>query len=424
MSVAAEPGDTRVQAAQATLAVEMAPLFALDRKPMAEALNEAHERYRKLQALAPNDDRIDYGYGLALLRLRRPDEAVDVLSRVAELRPTDLAVRQATICAILSQPKPGEVLGEMTSLAGAVGAAAPQGNAGNAATNQNAQHDRLNAATFLGQVVGYLEGPRTGIVEPAELDAFAEKARRQLARPERIAFAVGRKKVADQFAALRAESDALRSAAKAKERQQRERDLQKVARGTQEQAAERHMLDAKEKKLGDDAVQLDQVVARMATLEERRQLLDDRAAVVQGARDLLIVNYQAAPGATPLDRRGQYLALVATTRDLDYQIAELNVAARELMAEQSVLEGRRQALLLEGGLESPKIGKQEATLTSQQKKTRALEGKARQTHIAGHTSQVQSLAVQAIRWQTYLDFSLDAEQRRLLDSFRAAAKQD
>lgn len=394
------------------MSLQVAQLFELSKKPADDRQDQLADVYRRLRAQFPEDSHIDWAYALALLEQRRTDEAVELLSNFADSRPTDFAARRLSICAILVQPKPGEVLGEMTSLAAQlVGPAA----------GQAADQDRLDAAAFLGQIVGYLEGPRPGIVEPDTLDAFAEKVRRQFSRPERIAFAVGRKKVADQFAALQADGEALRSAAKVKERAHRERDLKKVAHSTEDQAIARKVLDSQEKKLDDDAQRLEQVNLRLAALRERQKLLDDRAAGVQAARDIMIANYMAAerPGALA---GTHFFELRVLTMDTDRSIAELNYANRQLLAEASVLEGRRQALLLEGEIQTPKLQRQEAGLTTEQKKTRALEAKASKARIAGNSAQAHALAVQTIRLQTYVDFSLEAEQQRLLDSLAAVTR--
>jgi hypothetical protein len=170
-------------------------------------------------------------------------------------------------------------------------------------------------------------------------------------------------------------------------------------------------------------MQLDQTNLRLAAIDEQKKLLDDRADVVQAARDIAIVNYQASPPApSRLEQYGKYLAFAATVADLDREIADLNMRARELLAQASVLEGRRQALQLEGGLQVPKLARQESDLKREQKKTQALETKTRQSHAFGSTPQVQAVGRQVTRLQTYVEFSLDAEQERLLAWFRPAAK--
>lgn len=416
LSTAADPATDASGKSASNLPLQMARLFDLGRKATPEAREKLPDLYRELHAQYPDDFRVQYGYALALLRQRRPDEAVDQLTETAAERPRDFALRRATICAMLAQAKPGEVLGEMTSLAAQLASPA-------AGLPQEAGPDRVVAATFLGQVVGYLDGPRPGVVEPDDLERFAEKIRWESGSAERAAFAAGRKQVAEQFKALQLEQRDLQSAAKIKEIQHRDRNLRKVAQSTEELSVQRQALDAKEKKLNDDAVELDQINLRLAVLHERSKLLDDRAAVVQAARDIEMVNYQALPPpGSRLEQRGRYLACAATIADLDRQIAELNAAAREMLAAAQVLEGRRQALQLEGALQVPKLAKQEAGLTREQKKTQALERKSRQTRAVGSTPQVQTVGAELSRLQSYIEFALEAEQQRLLSSLQPPGK--
>ena len=187
-SSASQAGEPRADAAS---------LLSIGTKNTPPAVATAHQQAVALKRARPNDERVDYTYGLVLANQRRYRDACFLIARYLKSRPDDLAARRVLVWTAIEGDQYSSIL-DLLDEAGARLVLPAGGKA-------SAEH--VETARFLGICFGYLELIQ---VKEIDVDTLERKKSALIARlgdDQVRKIDEGRKLVAEQLAQLEGDRD-------------------------------------------------------------------------------------------------------------------------------------------------------------------------------------------------------------------------
>ena len=280
------------------------------------------------------------------------------------------------------------------------------------ATQQGLADDteRATAIRFLGGVLGLLEGPKPAL-PAADAVALVKELTAVLGDNDAGELEMARQEVTERFAQFRQEAAALKAEADVKQNRLTEKERKKLNAAQAEAEKEDAVLQTKSDSLKKDQLELAAIEQQLRELRERRQMLDDQAAVIQAQADLAnVANQGLATRNGGLGIQGR-LQAQATTGSFNAALMQLGTQARLLDQQVLVLSGRQAALLVRDDVEGAKLARQAAIRTSQGKQIRAMQKKVDHAKTSGH--QAEWLSDEVTNLENYLPSPLDAAEQRM-----------
>lgn len=376
------------------------------------------ERHRdRAQSVAAGDPRVDFAWALVQLRYLRYSDAEKTLNGIHQASPGYWPATQAKIHLTLLMKKYSAALTEIDRFSERV-----------AATNAESSRaeDRREAAEFLGKLFGYLEGPAAKSVSQATVAEVRGRILDRLATGDRETFSAAFGAVNERFTQLDQETKRTQADGIAAQKDQKELDLKRL------QAEQAALAGDKDSVRRQAQEALETAQTKTAALDQQIAPLDAAFARVAARAQLVRVEIgrldaTAATLLSQLDVVKDPGLRAAILRDVDLitvQIRNEQFLLQNIEAEGAQINAQRGALLQQRagvveiyqaeakrlGVDAAKIGRTEKRNVVQQKEAIKPPN--------GFTPQVQSKATTAASITSYVEFPLEREKLRLLDSLR------
>jgi hypothetical protein len=384
-----------------------------------KSLAPAQEHFEAAEQLG-GDHRAKLAMMLAFLKHRRYSEVDDLAAKLLENDPAMISAREARIWVQMLNKKYPAALVEMETLAKNL----PE-------TASPAEEENIvEAAQFLGRLIGYLEGPGGDTLGKNQAADHVKKIESLLvATGRREAFAEGRKRVADQHAGVALDSEQLKADEKEAEEKRKALERERLAKektNIGENKAEIEDLASKATRETTEGVA--EIDKQMAPLNAQFARLSGEAQRVQLqignlnlelGRVLQIVDdnkkdpVQQAIWLREADRirivQGQYQS----------QYAALNAEAVRVNTQRAALDQQRRTKIANYEADMKRLGKQAQILSKTEKRINQDEKRAEKP-ATGNTLKVQSSNAKAAALSSYVDYPLERQRQRVLESFKPA----
>jgi predicted nucleic acid-binding Zn-ribbon protein len=413
---AAVVGTGAARADDEPLRAAVASLFDLSWQKSADGLAKAEQQHRKAKEIAPIDRRADYALALVQWRYLRFSDAEKTLVDLTTADPEDWDAARARIYLAVLMKKYSQALVDIDQLSRRVAAA--EGDA-------KRDESRRDISQFLGRLFGYLEGPAQKLVSQTSVTDVRKAVMARLGASDLEAFSESFGALGERFTTLDEEKRRLQVETKESEAKQKEDELKRLA-------AERDSVDSEKEAIrrqadearatAEEAVwRIDQ---QMIPLEAELARLNNRGNIVRGeinrlgiTADGLLAEADATDDpALAASLRTQAGFLIGRRRGFEIEYQQLDAQAVQVNAQRAALFNQRarivaqyEATARQLGVAVQKLGKVERRITSEESKNRK--------PATGLSGQVQSLASSAASITSYLEFPLDRERQRILDSF-------
>lgn len=382
----------------------------------ADGLLLADKHHRAAAVAGPGDPRVDFALALVQLRYLKYADAEQTLNRLAKAEPEFLPAAQAKIYLSVLMKKHSSALAQIEELNRRV-ATKP---AAVDATQRN------EAIEFLGRMFGYYEGPAAGLVSQATVAEVRRRVMEPLGTDDRELFSTAFGSVADRFSQLDDDKRRTQEETKVAEAKQKELDLKRLEAEKGIIAADKNSLQqqaAEAQKQAQEQIDvLDQQIAPLdaeyARINGQGQILRTRIAQIDVSISNLLA--QADAEADPVVKAsllGQADLLTFQVRriELDYQV--LDAQAAQVLARRNTLLNQRRGIVARYedtakrlGVEAAKLGRNEKRIVVEQKQ--ALKP------VTGISPHVQNKATTTASITTYVEFPLERERLRILNSLQ------
>lgn len=382
---------------------------------------EARERAELLYARAveehPGDRQLVYAFALVKMQQRQFPEAAKLLDQYLAIEKQDASAWRAKAWLSMLMKSASTSLVELDKLSQVL------------ADEKVKLPDetRQELVTFLGRMIGFLEGPGEGSVNGATLAAAKQKIRGRLTETQRESFDSGVSAVVDEFGVLAtAKDDAQVQEIATAEKQKREQLVDIEKDGVEIVARKGELRETAERLESEVAAENATYAKADAPLADEFNRIAAQAANVDRdlsnvSSDIISLRGQAARERDPIIRNRLF-------RDIDRLediAARLDNNLRSLERAGAVVRDRRATLLaqhnqaLAGYASSLGAAQKEFKgLESREKRADAIRNKLRKPSV-GNTGKVISMNKQAVALSTYETFPLEAEKQRLLDQLEA-----
>jgi hypothetical protein len=289
---------------------------------------------------------------------------------------------------------------------------------------ERASHDELIG--FLGRLLGYLGGPVAANVNQDQRKAAEKQILARLETARRTIFEDAFNGVLAKFIAMSDESAEAKDKAAAAAAVEKDKTLAEVEADRAAAAARAKELDDRRKQLqAEFREQLDQIAKDDRPLVQQLAQLEARAAVLN--RDLLAYSAEidqlsrlAAAEKDPARRQqllfeADRLAVIANRLDAD--LLGVNRLARGVQGQRAALAARQAALQNDIAGQTQRIDGELGDLGRRERRNDGIEKRASRPTVAP-ASKVRSLSAQASSLSTYDQFPLEAAKAKLLESLR------
>jgi chromosome segregation ATPase len=394
----------------------VASLFDSSWQKSADGLAQAESHHRQAKGLAPADRRADYALALVQWRYLRFNDAEKTLDDLTAAAPEDWDAARARIYLGILMKKYSQSLVAIDQLSRKLA---------DAEADPARQEARRDIARFLGRVFGYLEGPAQRLVSQTSVTDTRKAVMARLGTSDLEAFSESFGALGERFGQLDEEKRRLQIETKEAEAKQKEEELKRLA-------AEKQGVDADKESIRrqhDEALQTAQAeVARIdnqlvpldaeiANLNARGNIV--RAEIAQLAAEGNSLVSQADNTDDPVlasSFRSQASFIFGRLRGREFEYQQLDTQARQVNAQRAALhnqraqvEARYESIARQLGVAVAKLGRVEKRITVEESKNRK--------PATGFSPQVQSLANTSASITSYVEFPLDREKQRILDSF-------
>lgn len=370
-------------------------------------IRRLQRHYQALRSVRPDDPRVDYGYGLVLMKLHQHSDGLAHIERAAKADPPYLPARRAVIREMIRRGEHAAALQQLTRLAEQI-----------ATPEQRKDRASQETAGWIGIAVEFLAGPAelTGLDdEILEADAAI---RRALPTDLRTLYDLRQQQTQAVVAKLDKEEQ---SAAEKADERMKQQQQQTQARIAESRSRQEQLEEAKQEQ------QL-RTVDASASLEDQLEQVSDRfeslnrsaASLLQSiqATQLAIhqLKTQAETRSNNTNQSNRFLEaqIITRSRELDVYVTEYGntLQSREAVARQG------QALVARWKATMTQARRSDSAAAAQLQKfeklnnnlARSLE-KAKQT--TPRSRQMRSIANRRRSFTTYDPFDLDQEQQRL-----------
>ena len=366
----------------------------------------------------PQDSRIDYARGLALLKHLKLREAIVALERAAPASPPYLPAWQALIRTSLLLNDADSALRHAETLAAQLA---------DAGISWPDEACREQGAEWLGRVAGYLALTGADLVErPILLNAHEARVRLALDESLMPAWQRGRDSIHREHQQLLQERAAARTEIAARQEQEhkaRAAEIETQKADLDKQGETLQMTSREWQAWLDDVFR--RTEKQLGVLQKDYAVLDTAAREISGeilsARGEMAA-LQLLPDVRGSDPSGQPAPSPRTfaAAELEGRIVRLQIQFNALAAKASTVSGHARRLLTERTTAvrrferaTGKIARQDATLQKWEKLLEKSAAKAETTPVT-QTSQYRSLTNRLTQVATYFELDLDRERQRLL----------
>ena len=382
-----------------------------------DGLANADQAHVRARSLAAGDPRVDFSLALVQLRYLRFSDAEKTLTSLQLAAPDYWPAAQAKIHLSILMKKHSAALTEIDRFSERVAGAKDD------AARTEA---RREAADFLGKIFAYLEGPAAKLASPAAVADVRARVLERLPTAERETFSAGFGSVNERFTQLDEETRRTQAEGIAAQQTQKELDLKRL------QAEQASLAGDKDTVRRQAAEALESAQKKTATIDQQLAPLDAAFARVAARANLvraeilrldtriagLLAEAQATkdPAARSVLRleadfaAGQIQNEQLVLQTIEAEGAQINAQRGALLQQRGAVVDQYQATAKQLGVEAAKLVRTEKRNVTQQKE--AIKP------AVGFTPQVQTKATAAASITSYVEFPLEREKLRILDSLR------
>jgi hypothetical protein len=379
-------------------------------KPTVASRTATREQLGKLSPSASDDYRVRYAYALAMIREHHYPEALAAVNALIKSHPKYLPGHRMRAWLLLALHKNLDALVELETLAKLL----PQDDA-----NREEEQEYLEAAQFMGTVIGYFEGPGKTMIREPVCAKYKTLLLARLTSKRREAFQEQSKAVASRFAEVMAGTEKVVAKSHEKKKQAvgevegQQVELSKARADAKDKAEKTvEQLRTEWKSLGNDLATAQNVYTQLST---QALVLQNQRSTVRSELHALENPTKDEKGKVPSSARDAYNqyapALRAAIGALDSQILAAGISMNQLVQRGAMIEYRMMQLAIEGErvgedfvLQDEVFGKKAKLLTAQQKR------------VEMTPERTAKLTEQQRAFQLYDDFSYESEKQRVLDS--------
>jgi len=294
-----------------------------------------------------------------------------------------------------------------------------------AAADPNRADNRRETSHFLGQLFGYLEGPAQRLVSQTTVADVRKGVMGRLGDSDREAFGESFGALGERFSQLDVEKRRLQVETKAAEEKGKEEELKRLAAAKEGVDADKELIrrqhDEALKTAQDGLARIDRQLvpleAEIGRLNARGNIVRAEIARLDISANSLLAQADSTddPGLAA-SLRTQAGFFIGQIRRFDFEYQQLDAQAVQVNAQRAALNNQRgqiiaryEALAKQLGVAASKLGRTEKRIAVEETKNRK--------PATGNSPQVQTLATTANSITSYVEFPLDRERQRLLDTF-------
>jgi hypothetical protein len=384
--------------------------------------------FKALQSKFDDPTPVLYAQSLVQLRKRRYADAKKSLDRVVSRRPNNFAARQAQVWLSLILKDHESALLQLEKLSADL--PSPTQNQPQTPGVQTQGPDVPALVDFIGQAIGFLDGPGRGSINESTRRAYQQKIEGNLTLAQQLAYNDARRSVVTKYTNIMQEAE-----------------LEKAEKeDATKQFKEEAIKDVKDRKLILDT-------QRQQTIERQQELTnsarEEARKIDQAERPLLNRLYQTGASAAVVERElilisndmyriEEYLANESNPnnrqqllREYDYlrrlrlnyrsDLSNLDGQVSGLQYQRAALNQQRGQLAQDVNRSANQSREELRKIEKQQSASQRAELRARKTKAP--MQRVRALKIQAAAVTTYIGFPLEAEKQKLFESLKYARRQ-
>jgi hypothetical protein len=379
--------------------------------------------FKALQSKFDDPTPVLYAQSLVQLRKRRYADAKKSLYRVVSRRPNNFAARQAQVWLSLILKDHESALLQLEKLSADL--PSPTQNQPQTPGVQTQGPDVPALVDFIGQAIGFLDGPGSGSINESTRRAYQQKIEGNLTLAQQLAYNDARRSVVTKYTNIMQEAE-----------------LEKAEKeDATKQFKEEAIKDVKDRKLILDT-------QRQQTIERQQELTnsarEEARKIDQAERPLLNRLYQTGASAAVVERElilisndmyriEEYLANESNPnnrqqllREYDYlrrlrlnyrsDLSNLDGQVSGLQYQRAALNQQRGQLAQDVNRSANQSREELRKIEKQQSASQRAELRARKTKAP--MQRVRALKIQAAAVTTYIGFPLEAEKQKLFESLK------
>jgi hypothetical protein len=379
--------------------------------------------FKALQSKFDDPTPVLYAQSLVQLRKRRYADAKKSLDRVVSRRPNNFAARQAQVWLSLILKDHESALLQLEKLSADL--PSPTQNQPQTPGVQTQGPDVPALVDFIGQAIGFLDGPGSGSINESTRRAYQQKIEGNLTLAQQLAYNDARRSVVTKYTNIMQEAE-----------------LEKAEKeDATKQFKEEAIKDVKDRKLILDT-------QRQQTIERQQELTnsarEEARKIDQAERPLLNRLYQTGASAAVVERElilisndmyriEEYLANESNPnnrqqllREYDYlrrlrlnyrsDLSNLDGQVSGLQYQRAALNQQRGQLAQDVNRSANQSREELRKIEKQQSASQRAELRARKTKAP--MQRVRALKIQAAAVTTYIGFPLEAEKQKLFESLK------
>ena len=376
----------------------------------------AEEHFAEAQRLAPGDVRVPLAMAWVQMKHRRYSTAEELIDKALKLDAQSLPAHRAKIFLLTLTKRNSNALTQMTTVAKSF----PE-----IGSPQEAQV--TETCRLMGRIFGYLEGPMLNSVGPNLLADAERKLTASLLSTRLEAFAKARLEVSKQFAGLSLDTEQTREEEKVAQKDQKESTSERLAEEKESIEANKAQLEEQASKATQEAQQaVGEIDAKVAPIDagltqinvQGAQIRNDLSSVQLDINRALAEAENAFNNEDPIrealwQREANRLRNIRLNLENQYRV--LDAQAATLNQQKAALLNQRQAIATRYDAYMKQLGRQSTNLTlTARRVSRDLERNDKPA--TGNTSKTSNLSTRLIALTTYVEFPLDQERQRLLET--------
>jgi hypothetical protein len=375
----------------------IAALLESSGKSTPASLDAARAHFQTLQRARPNDPRIDYAYGLALVHQHRFREALPLLSKYVKTRADDPSAQRVKMWAEIQDRRYSQALASAVDLSQTI--------AGGLAPEEELQA----SARFLGTVFGYLELARSGVVDAKLRTRARSQVVAALGETYISFFDQGRNTVAQRLSELKADrTSQLEQHATAAARRRAEVESLLTANNT-ELTANAESMQSSLEQVREAERELTGLQSQLASLQRDRTLLSAQIVAVDTQYMQLLRN-RARESSPNLTDEVRLFALTVSLSALNKQAFNMD---RTIMN----LQSRANLLIAQGQQHSETFAEGEENAAHAQKRAKTLAKAVSRRSAAPTSGRASALALKMATFSTYAPSPFEREKVRVVKWF-------
>jgi hypothetical protein len=390
------------------LGAGIAALLNSSGKSTPASLDACRARFEQLQRARPDDRRIDYAYGLALVNQHRFREALPLLSKYIKASGDDLSAQCVKMWAETQDRRYSQSLASAVELSQTIAKGLAPGA------------ELQASARFLGTVFGYFELARPGVVDGKLRTRSRSQVVAALGETYISFFDEGRGTVAQRLSDLKAQrTSQLEQHATAAGRRRAEVESLVTTNNAQLTKNEDSMQTSLEQ-VTEAQRELSGLQSQLANLQKDRTLVSAQVIAAETQYSQLMQNapigWRTAPLAIQLvavrsvDGRARLLALTDALSALYKQGFNMD---RTILS----LQSRANLLIVEGQQQSDTFAESEENAAHAQKRAKTLEKAVSRRAAAAPSGRASALALKMATFSTYAPSPFEKEKERVLNWF-------